>query len=139
MYPTQFTSLLFLINISHAFVKHNYPIFFAGLSLYTTTLIYHYTKHSIKDKINTLVCKADMFLCGIYYFSALYDYFTRNTIKPPYSTVCVGLHIGLPLTFIVSSRYNTLMWSPNLEVSELWHAIFHMIIIIDTNIYLHNS
>jgi hypothetical protein len=139
MYPTQLTSLLFTTSIAHAFSKQNYPIFFASLPLYTTTLIYHYTKFYTPDSTNTLLCKVDMFLCGVFYFSALYDYLTRKTIKAPYSTICLGLHIGLPLTFIASSRYSILMWSSDPQSSEFWHALFHTVIVFDTNLYLHNS
>ena len=139
MYPTQITTIFFITNIAYAFVKQNYPIFFGALPLYTTSLMYHYTKHYIKDSINTDLYKADVFFCVLGYLSALYDYVTRNTIKPPYSTIFVGLHIGLPLTYIVSSRYNILMWNPDPQISEFWHSMFHTIIVIDTNFYLYNS
>jgi hypothetical protein len=139
MYPTQLTTLLFITNIAHAYIKQNSPIFFSALPLYTTSIIYHYTKHSMVDSTTTVLCKVDMFLCGVYYFSALYDYLTRNTIRPPYSTMCLGLHIALPLSFIMSARYNTLIWSPDIQVSEAWHAIFHLVIIAYTQIYLYAS
>lgn len=139
MYPTELTSLLFITTIAHAYIKHNSPIFFSALPLYTTTLVYHYTKHSIIDSTTSFICKVDMFLCGVYYFSALYDYLTRNTIQPPYSTLCLGFHVFLPLSFIASARYNTLMWSPDSNVSEAWHAVFHILIIADTHIYLYTS
>jgi len=139
MYPTQLTTLLFMTTISHAYMKQNSPIFFSALALYTTTIMYHYTKHSMVRSTSSLLCKADMFLCGVYYFSALYDYMTRNTIQSPYSTVCLGLHVFLPVTFITSAKYKTLMWSPDIDVSELWHSVFHILIIADTHIYLYNS
>jgi hypothetical protein len=139
MYPTQFTTLLFITNIAHAYIKQNSPLFFSALPLYTTTIIYHYTKHSLVDSTTSVICKTDMFLCGVYYFSALYDYLTRNTIRPPYSTLCLGFHIFLPLSFIASAQYNTLMWSRDIQISEAWHAIFHLLIIADTHIYLYNS
>ena len=139
MYPTQLSTLFFMTTISHAYMKQNSPIFFSALALYTTTIMYHYTKHLMVRSTTSFICKTDMFLCGVYYFSALYDYMTRNTIQPPYSTICLGFHVFLPVTFITSAKYKTLMWSPDIDVSELWHSVFHMLIIADTHIYLFNS
>lgn len=101
--------------------------------------MWHYTKHSIINSTESFLCKADMFLCGIYYIAALYDYFTRRTLRTPYSTICLGFHIFLPLSFIATAKYQTLMWSPDIHVSEVSHAVFHLIIIADTHIYLYNS
>jgi hypothetical protein len=139
MYPTQFTTLLFITNVAHAYIKQNSPIFFTLLPLYTSSIMWHYTKHSIINSTESFLCKADMFLCGIYYIAALYDYFTRRTLRTPYSTICLGFHIFLPLSFIATAKYQTLMWSPDIHVSEVSHAVFHLIIIADTHIYLYNS
>jgi len=139
MYPTQVTSFLFITQLFHAYIKHNSPIFFSFLPLYTTTLIYHNTKHTLVQSTTSLLCKIDMFLCVVFYFAAVYDYLTRNTIQPPYSTICVGCHIGLPLSFMVAANYNSLMWNPDLRVSEVWHAVFHLLILFDTHLYLSNS
>jgi len=46
MYPTQITTLLFATNIFHSYFKQNTPLFLAGFPLYTTSLIYHFIKHS---------------------------------------------------------------------------------------------
>jgi len=139
MYPTQITSVLFLTNLAHGFVKQNYPIFFSGLPLYATTLMYHSMKHYIPNPTSTTLCKVDMFLCWVFYVAALCDYMTRRTIKEPYSSICVGFHIALPTAFIVGANYKIMMWSPDFYTSELWHAFYHLMICIEVHLYLYNT
>ena len=139
MYPTQCTSVLFITQLFHAYIKQNSPIFFSFLPLYTTTLIYHHTKRTLVHSTTSLLCKVDMFLCGVFYFAALYDYLRRNTIQPPYSTVCLGFHVVLPASFILGAKYKSLMWTPDPYVSDAWHAVFHLLILFDTHLYLSNS
>ena len=134
MQPTQVTSLLFATTLVHTFIKPNPALFFAGLPLYTTTIIYHNIKHyySLNDRLKLLVCKIDSALCANLYFAALYDYYYRQVVVNP----CVIMHIFLPSMFFLSKPYGALMWSDNLDVSDFWHAVFHILIIADIHMYL---
>jgi hypothetical protein len=31
------------------------------------------------------------------------------------------------------------MWSPDINISDVSHAVFHLLIVADTHIYLYNS
>mgnify|MGYP000001571796 CR=1 FL=1 len=143
MYPTQITTLLFATNVFHSYFKQNTPLFLAGFPLYTSSLLYHFIKHSYPPNVRTTIplCQIDFFLCYVYYFAALYDFFTRRTggIKPPYSHFCVTMHVLMPGMFLIARPYKTLMWSDDLVVSERWHAIFHLLINLDTHVYLYNT
>lgn len=73
--------------------------------------------------------------------AAIYDYVTRGMriIKSPYSHFCQGMHVVMPIIFIAAKPFNALMWSDDLVVSERWHAVFHLLINLDTHIYLSNT
>lgn len=143
MYPTQITTLLFATNVFHSYFKQNTPLFLTGFPLYTTSLIYHFIKHSYPLSVRTSIplCQLDYFLAWLFYMAVIYDYVTRGMriIKSPYSHFCVTMHIIMPITFVAARPYNALMWSDDLVVSEQWHAIFHLLINLDTHIYLYNS
>lgn len=141
MYATQLTTLLFPTNIIHAYYKQNTPLFLVLIPLYTTTAIYHYTKHFYPVDVRTTipVCQFDYVCCALFYFVALYDHLTRRTLKAPYSYLCEGMHVILPTMFISAKPFNALMWSEDIVVSERWHAIFHLLIIFDTHVYLYNT
>jgi hypothetical protein len=139
MYPTQITTLLFSTNIIHAYYKQNTPLFLGMMPLYTTSAIYHFIKHFYPLDIRTGIplCQLDYCFCVLFYFAGLYDYFTRRTLKPPYSYFCQGMHVAMPMVFITAMRFNSLMWSNDIIVSEKWHALFHLLINFDTHVYLY--
>jgi len=143
MYPTQITTLLFATNVFHSYFKQNTPLFLAGFPLYTTSLIYHFTKHSYPLNVRTTIplCQMDYFLAWVFYMAAIYDYVTRGRriIKSPYSYFCVTMHLVMPVFFVASKPYKALMWTDDLVVSERWHAVFHLLINLDTHVYLYNS
>lgn len=37
----------------------------------------------------------------------------------------------------VLSPFDALMWSGDLEISERWYAVFHLLINVDTHVYLY--
>lgn len=139
MYPTQITTLLFSTNIIHAYYKQNTPLFLGLMPLYTTSAIYHFIKHFYPLHVRTTIplCQFDYFFCVLFYCVALYDYFTRRSIKPPYSHFCEGMHIIMPVVFIAAKPFDALMWSNDSVVSEKWHAVFHLLINLDTHVYLY--
>jgi hypothetical protein len=141
MYPTQITTLLQPSLLIHAYYKQNTPLFLAYVGLYTTSILYHFTKFNKPPnlKLIKLLCEIDMAFCAYLYGSALYDFFTRNTIKYPYSAICVAFHVFLPLFFMVPFRYKILMWHPDTQVSETWHSIFHLLVYADNHLYLYYS
>ena len=143
MYPTQITTLLFATNVFHSYFKQNTPLFLTGFPLYTTSLIYHFIKHSYPLSVRTSIplCQLDYFLAWLFYMAAIYDYVTRGMriIKSPYSHFCVTMHIIMPITFVAARPYKALMWTDDLVASERWHAVFHLLINLDTHVYLYNS
>jgi hypothetical protein len=141
MYPTQITTLLFSTNIIHAYYKRNTPLFLGLMPLYTSSAIYHFIKHFYPLNVRTIIplCQLDYVFCIVLYLIALYDYFTRKTLKPPYSYFFEGMHVVMPIVFIASRPFDVLMWSEDLAISERWHAVFHLLIIFDTHVYLYNT
>jgi hypothetical protein len=49
------------------------------------------------------------------------------------------MHVVMPIVFIAAKPFDALMWSKDIEVSEQWHAVFHLLINFDTHVYLYNS
>ena len=129
------------IGLIHAYYKQNTPLFLSWLAIYSTSMLYHFSKmqYPIEIRTKTFLCKLDMFFCGILYVSAIYDYLLISKIDRPYSDICVMFHIFLPSFFIFTSNSNAFMWSPNSNVSEMWHCIFHLLIYFDNHLYLYNS
>lgn len=141
MYPTQITTLFFSLSLIHCYYKQNTPLFLSSLPVYTTSAVYHFIKHFYSIDIRTTIpiCQFDYFFCCIFYIGSTYDYVTRRTIKPPYSRICEALHFIIPIMFIVSKPYDALMWNKDINISERWHAIFHLLISLEAHIYLYNS
>ena len=141
MLPTQVTTLLQPTILIHAYYKQNTPLFLSWLAIYSTSMLYHFSKIKYPQGIrtNTFLCTLDMFFCGILYISALYDYGFRSRIERPYSDICVLFHIFLPSFFIFSLKMNAFMWNPNSDISELWYSFFHVLIYFDNHIYLYHS
>jgi hypothetical protein len=138
---TQLTTLLQSTIIIHAYYKQNTPLFLSWLAIYSTSIIYHFTKimYPVHLRTNNIIFKMDIFACCILYISSLYDFIVRNSIIRPYSDICISFHIFLPTIFIYSSKYRILMWNPDSDISELWHAIFHILIYFDNHLYLYKS
>ena len=125
----------------HAYYKQNTPLFLAYLGLYTTSILYHFGKfnYPVHLRLNSVYGKVDVASCTILYLTALYDFFNRGTIQPPYSYICVAFHIFCPLFFVIPSKYGIMMWDPDIRVSETWHSIFHIMCLTTYIFIAHNK
>jgi len=137
MLPTQITTLLMASNIVHSYYKQNDALFLTWTGLYTSSLIYHFTKTSIPLELRTkrLIYYIDILCCIFVYLGALYS-FTRSHIPQPYSTVIYTLHTVCPLIYIPAAKYAILMWDTDAHTAEVWHSIFHLVVYSETHLFL---
>lgn len=140
MLPTQITTLLMSLNIIHAYYKKNDIMFLTWMGLYTSSLIYHFTKVYIALELRTdrLVYYIDIFFCICVYLGASYN-FSIMTVPKPYSTLIYTLHTICPFIYIPAAKYKILMWDTDYYTSEIWHAIFHLVVYSETHIFLIHS
>jgi len=138
MLPSEASSLSFATIVLHSYYKQNDILFIASIWLYSTTLIYHYTKRylSISDRIRRPVYYIDVLSCIAYWFATLYDHITIHSLDFPHSVLIYGMHIGLPVLYLSAGYSNRMMWSVDPIVSDRWHAIFHLLIQLESHIYL---
>jgi hypothetical protein len=139
IYPTQVSTFFLLTNVFHAYIKQNTPIFFSGMFVFTTSILYHNIKHyySISDRKNLWILQIDYCMCALLYFTAIYEYLTRNSVYTPYMEICKFMHLFIPGIFLLSKSHNILMWNKDPIISERWHAFFHFIISTDMHIYFY--
>ena len=135
---TQITTLLMSLNIIHSYYKQNTVLFIAWLSLYTTSLIYHFTKYNYPQELRTkrFIFILDVICCIFVYLGALYN-FCIYKLPKPYSIYLYLLHVSCPLIFIPAAYYNIMMWDKDYYTSEIWHAIFHIVVYTETHIFLY--
>lgn len=138
MLPTQVSALAFVTTVAHAYYKQNTILFIASIWLYTTTLIYHFTKTYIvrPERTRRLIYYIDVTSCIAYYLVCIYDHATLHSLDPIQSIVIYGMHTGLPVFYMIAGHKKALMWSSDDTESELWHAIFHLGIQVETHLYL---
>jgi len=127
-------------NIFHSYYKQNSIMFLTWMGLYTTSLIYHFTKPYIVFEIRThrIVYDIDIFFCICVYLGALYN-FSIVRIPQPYSTFIYTLHTVSPLIYIPAAKYKMLMWDTDNDTSEMWHSIFHLVVYSETHLFLYLS
>jgi len=138
MLPTQVSGLSFVTTVAHAYYKQNTILFIASLWIYTTTLIYHFTKTYLArpERTRRLIYYIDVTSCIIFYFACIYDHVTLHSLGPMHSIVIYGMHAGLPVFYMIAGHKKALMWSSDHDESERWHAIFHLGIQLETHLYL---
>ena len=137
MLPTQITTLLMATNILHSYYKHNDIMFITWMGLYTSSLIYHFTKTHIPIDLRTtrLIYYIDIFFCICVYLGVYYN-FSIVKIPQPYSTFIYTLHTVCPLIYIPAAKYKILMWDTDMYTSEVWHSIFHLVVYSETHLFL---
>ena len=137
MLPTQITTLLMASNIIHSYYRHNDSMFLTWMGLYTSSLVYHFTKIYIPTELRTkrLVYYIDIICCIFVYIALLYN-FSIVRIPEPYSTFIYTLHTSCPFIYIPAAKYKMLMWDENRYTSEIWHSIFHIVVYSESHLFL---
>jgi len=124
-------------NILHSYYKHNDMMFVTWMALYTSSLIYHFTKTYIHPTLRTtsLIYYIDIVFCICVYLSVYYN-FSIVHIEQPYSTIIYTLHTLCPFIYIPAAKYKMLMWDKDMYTSEIWHSIFHLVVYGETHLFL---
>lgn len=135
---TQMTTILMSLNIIHSYYKQNTILFIAWLSLYTTSIIYHFTKYQypLELRTNRFIFILDVACCVFVYLGALYNFYIYK-IPKPYSTYIYLSHFSWPIIFIPAAYFNIMMWDKDQFISEIWHAMFHLVVYIESHMFLY--
>lgn len=131
---TQISVLFMISNIIHSYIRQNHLLFLSWLAVYTTSIIYHYTKFNYPPphRFRTLQYYSDISMVYIAYVIVFYELYVNSFY------VLTLFHLSIPFVFFGSFYKQMLMWSQNEIISELWHSILHYFVIINSHIYLAN-
>jgi len=135
--PTQITTLLMLGNIWHGFIKQNHLLMAAGLSVYTTSLLYHFTKFDFPYEVRTQrpIFEYDILACIFLFLAGLCEGH-RTYVSPKYYKILLAFHIFNPIFFAVTSYYKVAVWSEDPWTAELWHAGYHLFTQFQIHLFL---
>lgn len=135
--PTQLTTLLGVGNILHAYVRQNNVMMATNLAVYTTSLLYHFTKFNYPLHMRTRrpIFTYDIIACIFLFLGGLYEGHATY-IPPNYYKVLLALHLFNPLFFIGTSYYKVAVWSENPDTAERWHAAYHIFTEFQVHLFL---
>lgn len=135
--PTQLTTLLGVGNIWHAYVRQNNVMMATNLAVYTTSLLYHFTKfdHPLHLRTQRQIFIYDIIACVCLFLGGLYEGHTRY-VPPKYYKVLLALHLFNPIFFIGTSYYKVAVWSENPDTAERSHAMYHLFTQFQIHLFL---
>ena len=129
----QISVLVMSSNIMHAYVKQNDMVFLTWLALYTTSLLYHYTKfnYPVSERFKTPFFYTDVSTVYLTYMIGLYELYRSHAYLS-----CIT-HLSTPFLYFGSSYKHRFMWSEDEKLREFWHSMFHYFVILQSHIYLY--
>jgi hypothetical protein len=135
--PTQLTTLLGIGNILHAYVRQNNVMMATNLAVYTTSLLYHFTKFDYPLHLRTRrpIFTYDIIACIFLFLGGFYEGHTTY-IPPNYYKVLLALHLFNPFFFIGTSYFKVAVWSENPDTAERWHAAYHIFTQLQVHLFL---
>jgi hypothetical protein len=127
---TKISALFMISNIIHSYIKQHDLLFFSWLSVYTTSLIYHYTKfnYSRSERDKTPQYYIDVTAVYLAYVLGFYEWYNNFIFLP--------LHLTIPFVYFVGYKKRILMWCEDENQRELYHSMFHYFVIIQSHMYL---
>ena len=138
--PTQLSVLTLIpLEIVHAYYRQNDNYFMSWLLVYTTALLYHFTRFSypIEIRTRTNFYYADIAAAAFAYILGSYDIWLYSTNSYWYYLIWF-IHYGYPVWYIGCYFQRILMWSENEQTREKWHVVFHIVTHTSSQLHLLN-
>jgi len=128
------------LELIHAYYVQADLMFFVWLNAYTSSLLYHWTKHYYppKERIQQPLYYYDVLSVSLVYFAGTYSllFQAANTYG---IWLAWTLHLTHPIVYIVAGINKKLMWQDDYMAAELWHSAYHCFVHISSHLLLANQ
>jgi hypothetical protein len=131
MHPTQLSVAFMSLNVVHAYYARNEPLFVSWLATYSTSLLYHFTKHGAHSSKRLLqpIFFLDSAAATTLFGVSLYDMVgTKSQLA--------WMHLVYVLMYASAYPFKVGVWSTDEKRAERWHALFHWLTFAQTHLYL---
>ena len=136
--PTQLmTVVLMPITLTHAYYKQNTIVFLFWLLVFITSVIYHFKKFDYPrhERSSLLFYKFDIIAANLLNIVQVYDIYQHTQYTLYFATGWLIYIYALGI-FIWGNLTNTLIFDTNELIAEQYHAMWHTLPFLVTNMYL---
>lgn len=131
MHPTQLSVAFMSLNVVHAYYARNESLFFSWLATYSTSLLYHFTKHGVHASKRLLqpIFFLDSAAATALFGVSLYDMVgTKSHLA--------WMHLLYVLMYAAAYPFKVGVWGADEKRAERWHALFHWLTFVQTHLFL---
>lgn len=134
MHPTQLSVAFMSLNVVHAYYAQNTPLFFAWLATYSTSLLYHFTKHGAHSSKRMLGRRLPIFFLDSAAATTLFGVSLDQMVGT--SSQLAWMHLVYILMYAAAYPFKVGVWSTDEKRAERWHALFHWLTFAQTHLFL---